>query len=501
MGDAVAFLATYPGPVDRIVLHPHEGMTTGTILTDLGGRTPHLLSPLLVKAVLRATRSVARLHPRISACHRRLEVLWIGQDQVLGWFAGRGWEPPAGPARWREWQRRGARQRRSTASARTPGRRTICVAAEHRCWTDPEGHLRGRKSLTAVSTFDEIGDVVVAVRTAQPEPSGVPLLSFPHRSLLLPWPAGVGGAGRLLTAAARIWRQVGDSDAVTVYCPGVIGTVTGTAALVRRRPLVVVVVGDPSSSLGADVVGRLTSIAARPLVIRAMRWFCRRAVVARYVTSHALQESYPPGRATTVVAGSDVGPVPVHTVRAMPTGRVVILTVGTLDREYKGVRELVSAVRTVVDRGYDVELRVAGTGRLEKELRTLADSLLGPRATFVGHVTGEALEALYDTSDLFVLASWTEGLPRVLIEAMAAGLPCVATAVGGVAELVEEEHLVAPRDAPALARAIEALLADDDAWARSSAANVERARAVIERSVAADAEFVDAVKAAMRDDA
>lgn len=93
-----------------------------------------------------------------------------------------------------------------------------------------------------------------------------------------------------------------------------------------------------------------------------------------------------------------------------------------------------------------------------------------------GSVPGAA--AAYLSAQFALLASHEEGLPNALLEAMAAGLPCVATAVGGVPELVEHERtglLVPPHDPPALAEAIQRLV--DDAALRRKLGAAARERA------------------------
>ena len=74
-----------------------------------------------------------------------------------------------------------------------------------------------------------------------------------------------------------------------------------------------------------------------------------------------------------------------------------------------------------------------------------------------------------------MLASRTEGLPRALIEAMAAGLPCIGTRVGGIPELLDDEALVAPGDAEALAARIRAFLDDAGLFERQAARNLREA--------------------------
>lgn len=119
-------------------------------------------------------------------------------------------------------------------------------------------------------------------------------------------------------------------------------------------------------------------------------------------------------------------------------------------------------------------LLLAGDGSLADEVRLRAGGrvhLLGVRAD---------IPDLLHACDLFALASDFEGLPVAVIEAMAAGLPVVATAVGGVPELVEHETsglLVPARDREALSGALTVLSEDTPLRAKMGARAVERARA------------------------
>src|ERR671931_184587 len=145
-----------------------------------------------------------------------------------------------------------------------------------------------------------------------------------------------------------------------------------------------------------------------------------------------------------------------HDVRAIPNGvdlpastrpeaePAEVLFVGRLSPE-KGIAELVAATE-------GMNLVVAGDG----PLRRLVPSTLG----FVPH---EELGALYDRAAVVVCPSYREGLPLCVLEAMAHGKPVVASAVGGIPELVEDGvtgFLVEPGDVAGLRAAIERLLAD-----------------------------------------
>jgi len=99
---------------------------------------------------------------------------------------------------------------------------------------------------------------------------------------------------------------------------------------------------------------------------------------------------------------------------------------------------------------------------------------LSHRVDFLGNISRreEIFEKL-DQSDLFVLPSRQEGLPRAMIEAMARGLPCIGSQVGGIPELLPPEYLVPPDDEHALANKIIEVIHDPERMARMSARNRE----------------------------
>ncbi|HEY1220153.1 MAG: glycosyltransferase family 4 protein [Bryobacteraceae bacterium] len=155
--------------------------------------------------------------------------------------------------------------------------------------------------------------------------------------------------------------------------------------------------------------------------------------------------------------------------------RKVILVVGRLSREkdHLGLLRAFSRVALARDGEGDANahLLIVGEGperaRIEAAVRALG---LREAVTLTGHVP--SAEPYYGIADLVVLSSLTEGSPNALLEAMAAGVPVVATAVGGIPEIVADREsalLVAPRNPQALSQAIRELLADQP-LARSLAA-------------------------------
>jgi glycosyltransferase involved in cell wall biosynthesis len=146
--------------------------------------------------------------------------------------------------------------------------------------------------------------------------------------------------------------------------------------------------------------------------------------------------------------------------------RLRLLYIGRLDRE-KGLLELFDALQRAGRQGVKLQLQVAGGGPDEAFLKAQVERLgLGKVVRFSGPVFNEAKLALLAAADVFVLPSWSEGLPYALLEAMAAGLPVIATRVGAIPDVMTDKvHgvLVPVRDAPAIAAAIVWLAGDRQA--------------------------------------
>jgi len=176
-------------------------------------------------------------------------------------------------------------------------------------------------------------------------------------------------------------------------------------------------------------------------------------------------------------------PLRVAALRAAHPGPLRIGQVGALVDHHKGQRVLFEALRLTPALAQCPVLLI-GAGEDEAALRREAHDL--PQVVFTGFVDNVAdhLAAL----DLFVFPSREEGLGSVLIDAMAQGLPIVASRVGGIPELIEDGQtglLVPPGDAPALAAALTRLVADAELRARLGAAARQAAAAYTPEAMAA----------------
>ncbi len=147
----------------------------------------------------------------------------------------------------------------------------------------------------------------------------------------------------------------------------------------------------------------------------------------------------------------------------------LILSVGRLVPK-KGMADLLSALHLLSRRGVQFRSLIVGEGPLRGQLEAqIGDLGVGHRVTLLGAMAHDRLVRLYEQASLFVLAPHVaedgdrDGIPNVLAEAMAAGVPVVSTSVSGIPELLEDGQtglLVPPRDTEALANAIARLIED-----------------------------------------
>jgi glycosyltransferase involved in cell wall biosynthesis len=141
-------------------------------------------------------------------------------------------------------------------------------------------------------------------------------------------------------------------------------------------------------------------------------------------------------------------------------GRFRLLFVGNL-LERKGVKDLLRALAAPALKSRDIELTFAGGGRVEL-YRTMAASLgIAGRVTFTGWVSQDAARALMVNADALILPAYDEGLPLVILEALASRVPVICTPVGSIPEVLEHGTtalFVTPGDEAAIAAAITRLI-------------------------------------------
>ena len=342
-----------------------------------------------------------------------------------------------------------------------------------------------------LDVFDDV-TIVARIKSVDVVPVGWLVATGAHVGYFaMPYYEGPVEFARVAMRFLKVARQVAKrSGAFILRAPGVTCNALWLHLQQMRKPFALEVVGDPHDALSPLVWRKWWIRPLRRVAVHLLKLQCRTASSGiAYVTHAALQRRYPPGAHTKsygiptgvkIYGISDVqltnnGFDVVPRTPTRPDNRSWRLVyVGSLAALYKGQEVLLKAVSQCVREGLDIELVMVGGGRYQPYLENLALQLgIRDRTQWRGHLSNaNEVFAELQQAHLFILPSFTEGMPRAMIEAMAYGLPCVGTAVGGIPELLTDADLVPAGNASALALKIKEVLIDPDRMARMSQRNL-----------------------------
>jgi glycosyltransferase involved in cell wall biosynthesis len=241
---------------------------------------------------------------------------------------------------------------------------------------------------------------------------------------------------------------------------------------------------------GAEVVGDPWDVFAKGSISHPLRSYFRwkgyldlkknvkKASAVLYVTKNKLQQRYPAASSAFQVSASNVkikeGLISNQNREFIKKEQYTILSIGSLEQMYKSPDVVIEAIKIINDQGISCNLVWLGEGIYKGKMEDLARKLnVEKQVDFKGNVSSELVREYLLKADVFVLASRTEGLPRAMIEAMAVGLPCVGTNVGGIPELLDDSVLVKKDDPEMLAQKIRYLIQNEEIYNAQSLRNLE----------------------------
>ncbi|WP_138669856.1 glycosyltransferase [Hungatella hathewayi] len=252
----------------------------------------------------------------------------------------------------------------------------------------------------------------------------------------------------------------------------------------KKRPYAIEVIADPEDAYK-------TNIFAKVLLKNKLRHECLKANGVSYVTKEFLEKKYPSysiihGRSNTYF-DSYYSSIDLHTsFFAIPknfigienrTIRIVHLC-SAINSDIKGHTTLLHMMKELTDRGIAATLKCIGDGDRRLYYESMAQEMgISEYVQFLGLFSKkEDLREILLNSDIMVFPSQAEGLPRVLIEAMAVGLPCLSTPVNGIPELLESEFLFDPFDVNGFVEKLISLKKNPDKLNRMSEININVAK-------------------------
>lgn len=291
---------------------------------------------------------------------------------------------------------------------------------------------------------------------------------------------------RVLAALARsvraFWKALDDVDTVWLFGPHPVVIVFALIAFARRRSVALGVRQDYIPYVRNRHPGRRDLLLGALLIDRVFRLLARRCAVV--TVGPALARQYEGAHRLLAMNVALVSESELLEQGAPPASNdhgedLVVLSVGRLDDE-KNPLLLADALADLRQDGRPWRMIICGEGPLEDRLRERLAALgLDEYAEMRGFVAaGATLQALYRSSDFLLHVSFTEGVPQVLFEAFAAGLPVVATDVGGVGAVAADAALlIGPNDVRAATAALRRLADDRELREHLAAAGLEIARA------------------------
>lgn len=257
-----------------------------------------------------------------------------------------------------------------------------------------------------------------------------------------------------------ILQKITYSDFIVVRLPSFLGIYVLVINIFTKKKYFIELVGDPKEAL---MTSKEDVSLPFKFFVHAFselnKFFIKNAHGVIYVTESALQMDYPTNGLTEHASNVEMTikekRISIEDYK-IQNNLFKIGLIGSFNNHYKGITEAINAMSLLNDSEKKFELHILGSGTLKDDYNLLAKELgVSDLVFFDGIVKGGNKVADWLSSlDLYIQPSYTEGLPRALIEAMSVGLPAVASDVGGIPELLSKDTLVKPYDSEALAKKI-----------------------------------------------
>jgi len=371
----------------------------------------------------------------------------------------------------------------------------LLFAHDHRFYRAPAGELYTTGTFPSavwerfLEHFDELH---VIARDGGILPAGARLARADREGVTFEFMPSLASLRQLAFRSSSIDLQmrsaVNSADAVVARLPSEVGLLAIKHAQRSGKPYAVEVVGCAWDSYVTN--GAPGARLYAPLAYLRTKRAIANAPFGLYVTSSWLQRRYPMTGQWESASNVSVQPMNANEARRrearlaeLKRGKLPVLgTIGTLWVQYKGIQTAIEAVARLRSLGLDLTYRLLGPGPVEP-WQALAESFgVSDLVHFDGtRRAGEDVYNWLDDIDIYLQPSFTEGLPRALIEAMSRGAACIGSTCGGIPELLPIARLHAPGDVSRLAGLIQQFANDASAVTAASHTDCQTARQFDER--------------------
>ena len=362
----------------------------------------------------------------------------------------------------------------------------VMVSCEFRFFQTPDGNVWTSSAfqydfwLRYLTSFNQVTVLARVKNVELAEPDWQ--LANGHNVNFFNLPYYVGMLG-LITSSFSLFYQLFQASKFSglFLCrvPSQNATILTHILRLKKKAYALEVVGDPYDVFSSGIGGMFSTF-FRYTSTKALQNQCRHALGVSYVTAQYLQKRYPGGQNTYQSYYSSImldDAQLAHQARKYSTGARKLLFVGSLNQLYKAPDILLSAFAKLVAQDNTFQLTLLGNGKYLPILIQQAKQLdISKNVHFIGEVKSNNVLNYLKKTDLFVLPSRTEGLPRAIIEAMAQALPCVGSSAGGIPELLPPQYCVSPNNISSLFEVLLALCNNPEELSRQSAINLAKSK-------------------------
>lgn len=315
-------------------------------------------------------------------------------------------------------------------------------------WENPAGHIFGtHDDIELRKRYSYLGKKVDFMMRLHPLPVGlsartvrfddlhiqlIPVVPFNRPRYLLNY----------FKARSQIIKAVTKYDILVIRLPSTIGSLALKLAQKKRIPYITEVVACPWNSL---IHHSLLGILYAPFSYLKLKKLVKRAPYVIYVTNKFLQSRYPAKGRFTGISDVMLDPVtdPILDTKLIRYRKlthqppIVLATIGAVNVKYKGQDLVIKAMAQLKREGYKFRYHLIGGGH-DKRLRDIArNEGVGDEVICEGLVKHNHIFSILDRVDIYIQPSFTEGLPRSVIEAMSRGCVCIGSDAGGIPELLD----------------------------------------------------------------
>ena len=269
-------------------------------------------------------------------------------------------------------------------------------------------------------------------------------------------------------------------DRIIVRLPSVLGVMAARIAIAKRKKIMAEVVGDAYDAY--KYYGNFSGKILAPIFRYLNKLAIFRCDAVLYVTQSYLQSLYPTCGfkcACSDVLIEDVSPKVLNNrieKNNRPKKKLICGEIGNISLIYKGYETMLKAMQILQKQDLRIEYHIVGGGNPTNVLKMAEKYGVDDSVFYDGIITHDSIYKFLDSLDVYVHPALTEGLPRVVVEAISRGCPCAVSDAGGTPELIDSEFIHRKGDANKLADDLLRFYQDKETMNRASFANFEKAK-------------------------